>query len=157
MENVHLGASNVSGETVGTDDGTVGLFALTALIIGGTIGSGIFALPATLTGRAGSLGILVGWMMVTFGMLALVSVYRNLTLRQTDIDDGIYGWSKAGFGHLAGFFAAYGHGAGDVIGNAIGNASYLVVIFSALGAYGVFSLFGDGVTWTAIATASVLL
>lgn len=43
MENVHLDTSNVSEKTVGTDDGTVGLLALTALIVGGTIGSGIFA------------------------------------------------------------------------------------------------------------------
>jgi len=95
----------------------------------------------------------VGWTIVTLGMLALVSVYRNLTLRQRDIDDGIYGWSKAGFGHLAGFFSAYGHGAGD----AIGNASYLVVIFSALGAYGAFSYFGNGTTWPAVIGASILL
>jgi arginine:ornithine antiporter / lysine permease len=136
-----------------SSDNKVGLFALTALIVGGTIGSGIFALPATLTRGAGTLGILVGWTIVTLGMLALVSVYRNLTLRHTEIDDGIYGWSKAGFGHLAGFFSAYGHGAGD----AIGNASYLVVIFSALGAYGVFDVFGNGTTWTAVFAASILL
>jgi arginine:ornithine antiporter / lysine permease len=136
-----------------TSDGKVSLFALTALIVGGTIGSGVFALPATLTRGAGTLGILVGWTIVTLGMLSLVSVYRNLTLRHTDIDDGIYGWSKAGFGHLAGFFSAYGHGAGD----AIGNASYLVVIFSALGAYGPFSIFGNGTTWPAIIAASILI
>lgn len=134
-------------------DGKVGLFGLTALIVGSAIGSGIFALPATLTGGAGTLGILCGWGIVVFGMLSLVSVYRNLTLRQPDIDDGIYGWSKAGFGHIGGFIAAYGHGAGD----AIGNASYLVVIFSALGAFGVFSFFGEGTTWTAILAASALL
>lgn len=134
-------------------DGKVGLFGLTALIVGSAIGSGIFALPATLTGGAGTLGILCGWGIVVFGMLSLVSVYRNLTLRQPDIDDGIYGWSKAGFGHIGGFIAAYGHGAGD----AIGNASYLVVIFSALGAFGVFSFFGEGTTWTAIFAASALL
>jgi len=140
-------------QTSQAKDGKVGLFGLTALIVGSAIGSGIFALPATLTGGAGSLGILCGWAIVALGMLSLVSVYRNLTLRQPDIDDGIYGWSKAGFGHVAGFIGAYGHGAGD----AIGNASYLVVIFSALGAFGVFSYFGDGTTWPAIIAASVLL
>ena len=145
--------NKLTAPTSSGPDSKVGLFALTALIVGGTIGSGIFALPATLTGGAGTLGIVVGWTIVTLGMLALVSVYRNLTLRQMDIDDGIYGWSKAGFGHLAGFFSAYGHGAGD----AIGNASYLVVIFSALGAYGAFSYFGNGTTWPAVAGASILL
>ncbi|MCY1406311.1 Arginine/ornithine antiporter [compost metagenome] len=139
--------------TTTANDGKVGLFGLTALIVGSAIGSGIFALPATLTGGAGSLGILCGWTIVALGMLSLVSVYRNLTLRQPEIDDGIYGWSKSGFGHLAGFIGAYGHGAGD----AIGNASYLVVIFSALGAFGAFSYFGEGTTWPAIIAASVLL
>ncbi|TLP69819.1 amino acid permease [Pseudomonas nitroreducens] len=137
----------------GVGDGKVGLFGLTSLIVGSAIGSGIFALPATLTGGAGALGILCGWAIVAFGMLSLVSVYRNLTLRQPNIDDGIYGWSKAGFGHIGGFIGAYGHGAGD----AIGNASYLVVIFSALGAFGVFNYFGDGTTWPAIFVASALL
>lgn len=150
VEKIKKAASSKAGAI---DDGKVGFWGLTGLIVGGTVGSGIFALPATLTGGAGPLGILVGWTIVTLGMLALVSVYRNLTLRQTDIDDGIYGWSKAGFGHLAGFLSAYGHGAGD----AIGNASYLVVIFSALGAFGAFSVFGDGTTWPAIIAASALL
>jgi arginine:ornithine antiporter/lysine permease len=62
-------------QTSSSGDGKVGLFGLTALIVGSAIGSGIFALPATLTGGAGSLGILCGWAIVALGMLALVSVY----------------------------------------------------------------------------------
>ena len=72
----------------------VGLGGLTALVVGGTIGSGIFALPATMTEGANPAGILLGWAIVALGMLALASVYRNLTLQQPEIDDGIYGWSK---------------------------------------------------------------
>lgn len=131
----------------------VGVVALTALIVGGTIGSGIFALPATLTAGANPEGIIIGWIIVAIGMFALTSVYRNLTLQQPDIDDGIYGWSKHMFGHLGGFIAAYGHGAGD----AIGNASYLTVIFSAFGGFAIFSYFGNGTTWPAVIAASVLL
>lgn len=131
----------------------VGVGALTALIVGGTIGSGIFALPATLTAGANPEGILLGWLIVAIGMFSLAAVYRNLTLQQPDIDDGIYGWSKHLCGHLSGFIAAYGHGAGD----AIGNASYLTVIFSALGSFGVFSFFGNGTTWPSIIAASILL
>lgn len=134
-------------------DGKVGLFGLTALIVGSAIGSGIFALPATLTAGANAAGILIGWAIVGIGMLSLVSVYRNLTLRQPEIDDGIYGWSKNAFGHFGGFIGAFGHGAGD----AIGNASYLVVIFSALGAFGIFSFFGEGTTYPAVVVASILL
>lgn len=53
--------------------------------------------PSVITGGAGTLGILISWKIVTAGMLVLVSVYRHVTLRQTDIVEGIYGWSKAGF------------------------------------------------------------
>lgn len=41
------------------EDNKVGLFDLVALIVGGTIGSGIFALPASVTRGAGTLGILI--------------------------------------------------------------------------------------------------
>lgn len=110
----------------------VGLGGLTGLIIGGTIGSGIFALPATLTTGANPEGILIGWAIVAVGMFSLAGVYRNLTLQQPNIDDGIYGWSKHLFGDLCGFIANYGHGIGD----AVGDASYLTVLFSAFGGFG---------------------
>ncbi|WP_281164621.1 amino acid permease [Liquorilactobacillus sicerae] len=131
----------------------VGLGGLIALVIGGTIGSGIFALPATMTQNANPEGILIGWTIVAIGMLSLVFVYRNLTLQQPEIDDGIYGWSKNMFGNVGGFIAAYGHGAGD----SIGNSSYLTVLFSAFGSFTIFRFFGNGTTWAAVITSSVLL
>lgn len=131
----------------------VGFGGLTGLIIGGTIGSGIFALPATLTAGANPEGILIGWTIVAVGMFSLAGVYRNLTLQQPEIDDGIYGWSKHLFGDLCGFIANYGHGIGD----AVGNASYLTVIFSAFGGFGLFAFFGNGTTWPAVVAASILL
>ena len=70
----------------------VNLGGLTALVVGGTIGSGIFALPATMTEGANPEGILIGWLIVAIGMLSLASVYRNLTLQQPNIDDGTYVW-----------------------------------------------------------------
>ncbi len=131
----------------------VGLGGLIGLVIGGTIGSGIFALPATLTAGANPEGILIGWAIVAIGMFSLAGVYRDLTLQQPDIDDGIYGWSKQLFGDLGGFIANYGHSLGD----AVGNASYLTIIFSAFGGFTTFSFFGNGTTWPAIIAASVLL
>lgn len=131
----------------------VGLGGLTGLIVGGTIGSGIFALPATLTAGANPEGILIGWTIVAIGMFSLAGVYRNLTLQQPKIDDGIHGWSKNLFGDMGGFIANYGHGIGD----AIGNASYLTVIFSALGGFSFLQIFGNGTTWPSIIGASILL
>lgn len=131
----------------------VSLGGLTALVVGGTVGSGIFALPATLTANANPEGILIGWAIVAIGMFALAGVYRNLTLQQPDIDDGIYGWSKHLFGHLGGFISNYGHGIGD----AVGDASYLTVLFSAFGSFGIFKFFGNGTTWPSVIAASIVL
>ena len=63
----------------------VGLGGLTALVVGGTIGSGIFALPATVTAGANPEAILIGWAIVAIGMFSLAGVYRNLTLQPPDI------------------------------------------------------------------------
>lgn len=131
----------------------VNLGGLTGLVIGGTIGSGIFALPSTMTTGANPKAIIIGWTIVAIGMFSLANVYRNLTLQQPEIDDGIYGWSKRMFGNVGGFIAAYGHGAGD----AIGNASYLTVLFSAFGSFAIFKFFGNGTTWPAVIIASILL
>ena len=131
----------------------VGAGALTALVVGGTIGSGIFGLPSTMTKNGNPKAIIIGWIIVGIGMFALAGVYRDLTMQQPEIDDGIYGWAKGIFGDLGGFFANYGHGVGD----AVGDTSYLVVIFSALGAFGVFGFFGDGTTWWSVLVASILL
>ncbi|MBR2673207.1 MAG: amino acid permease [Aeriscardovia sp.] len=131
----------------------VGAGALTALVVGGTIGSGIFGLPSTMTKNGNPKAIIIGWIIVGIGMFALAGVYRDLTMQQPEIDDGIYGWAKGIFGDLGGFFANYGHGVGD----AVGDTSYLVVIFSALGSFGVFGFFGDGTTWWSVLVASILL
>jgi amino acid transporter len=62
------------------------LFPLVFLILGAVIGSGFSDLPANMAKRAGSMGILIGWLVTGIGILALVLVYRNLSIRnQTSI------------------------------------------------------------------------
>lgn len=54
---------------------------LTGLIVGGTIGSGIFTLPAILTAGTNPKGVLIGWTIVAIGIFPLAGVYRNLALQ----------------------------------------------------------------------------
>ena len=49
----------------------VGLGGLTSLVVGVTIGSGIFALPATVTAGANPEAILIGWAIVAIVMFSL--------------------------------------------------------------------------------------
>lgn len=125
--------------------------ALTALVIGSMVGSGVFSLPQNMAAGAGPLAIMIGWGITAIGMLALVFVYQSLAVRKPDLEAGPYAYAKAGFGPFVGFNSAWGYW----ISAWVGNVSYAVIVFSALSYF--FPSFGDGNTWQAVLGASVLL
>lgn len=127
------------------------LGALTALVIGSMIGSGVFSLPQNMAAAAAPLAIIIGWAITTVGMLALVFVYQSLATRKPELDAGPYAYAKAGFGPFIGFNSAWGYW----ISAWVGNVSYAVIVFSALSYF--FPSFGDGNTWQAVLGASILL
>ncbi|MEO8683746.1 MAG: arginine-ornithine antiporter [Devosia sp.] len=127
------------------------LGALTALVIGSMVGSGVFSLPQNMAAGAGPLAIIIGWGITAVGMLALVFVYQSLATRKPELDAGPYAYARAGFGEFIGFNSAWGYW----ISAWIGNVSYAVIVFSALSYF--FPAFGEGNTWQAIAGASILL
>ena len=123
-------------------DKKLGVIALTALVVGGIIGSGIFSLPQNMAEGAGAGAILIAWVITFFGMLSLAKIFEWLSINRQDIDDGVYGYARHGFGNYMGFNAAWGYW----MSVWIGNAGYLVVLFSALGSFAIFGFFGDGTT-----------
>ena len=127
------------------------LGALTAMVIGSMIGSGVFSLPQNMAAGAGPLAILIGWGITGVGILALALVYQGLSRRKPDLNAGPYAYAKAGFGPFIGFNSAWGYW----ISAWVGNVSYLVVMFSALSYF--LPAFGEGNTWQAILGASVVL
>lgn len=125
------------------------LFALTAMVVGSMVGSGIFSLPRTFGLATGPFGAIIAWTIAASGMYMLARVFQFLAERKPDLDAGVYAYAKAGFGDYPGFLSAFGYW----IGSCIGNVSYWVLIKSTLGAF--FPVFGDGNTVAAIAVASV--
>ncbi|MGH6761166.1 MAG: basic amino acid/polyamine antiporter [Phyllobacterium sp.] len=125
------------------------LFALTAMVVGSMVGSGIFSLPRTFGGATGPFGALIAWSIAAGGMYTLARVFQSLAERKPDLDAGVYAYAKAGFGDYPGFLSAFGYW----IGSCIGNVSYWVLIKSTLGAF--FPIFGDGNTIPAIIVASI--
>jgi arginine:ornithine antiporter/lysine permease len=125
--------------------------ALTALVVGSMIGSGIFALPSQMAGSAAPGPLLIGWLITGAGMLMLAFVFQGLAKRKPDVDGGVYGYARAGFGEYVGFTSAWGYW----ISAWIGNVAYLVLLMSTLGYW--FDGFEGGTTTTAIVGASVLL
>jgi arginine:ornithine antiporter / lysine permease len=132
--------------------GKLGLWSLTALVIGSMIGGGVFSLPQNMAKGASPAAVIIGWAITGVGMLALAFVYQSLSTRKPRLDAGPYAYARAGFGDFVGFNSAWGYW----LSAWIGNVSYAVLIFGALSYF--FPAFGaEGNTWQAIVGASVLL
>jgi arginine:ornithine antiporter/lysine permease len=123
--------------------------ALTAMVVGGMVGAGIFSLPRTFANATGPMGAVIAWLIAGTGMYMLARVFQALAERKPDLDAGVFAYAKAGFGDYPGHLSAFGYW----IGSCIGNVSYWVLIKSTMGAF--FPVFGDGNTVVAIVVASV--
>src|SRR5262247_1015773 len=135
--------------TASSSEQKLTLFALTAMVVGSMVGSGIFSLPRVFGTATGPFGAIIAWIIAAGGMYTLARVFQFLAERKPDLDAGVYAYAKAGFGDYPGFLSALGYW----LGSAIGNVSYWVLIKATLGAF--FPVFGDGNTVTAIVVASI--
>ena len=81
----------------------------------------------------------------------LAFVFQTLASRKPDVDGGVYGYARAGFGNYIGFTSAFGYW----MSAWVGNVAYLVLLFSTLGYF--FPAFEGGATVPAIIGASVVL
>src|SRR6476661_4999580 len=129
----------------------LGVVALTAIVVGPMIGSGIFALPSQMAASAAPGPLIIGWAITGVGMLMLSFVFQTLATRKPDVDGGVYGYARAGFGNYIGFTSAFGYW----MSAWVGNVAYLVLLFSTLGYF--FPQFEGGTTVSAIIGASIVL
>jgi arginine:ornithine antiporter/lysine permease len=129
-------------------DGKMSRLQLTAMVVGGMVGAGIFSLPRTFAGATGPLGAVIAWLIAGTGMYMLARVFQFLAERKPHLDAGVFAYAKEGYGDYPGFLSAFGYW----IGSCIGNVSYWVLIKSTLGAF--FPVFGEGNTVVAILVAS---
>ncbi|MFN7399538.1 MAG: basic amino acid/polyamine antiporter, partial [Sandaracinobacter sp.] len=125
--------------------------ALVALVVGSMVGAGIFTLPAAFAASTGVAGALIAWAIAGGGMLMLVFVFQTLSRRKPEIDAGIYGYAKAGFGNYPGFLAAFGYW----IACCLADVACLILIKATLGQF--LPVFGDGSTPIAILSASLIV
>ena len=149
MAESDVGAVDVGDRAVSS--GKVSLAALTALGIGSMIGGGIFGLPQQMARAAAPGPLIIGWFITGVGMLMLAFVYQRLAISRSEINAGVYGYARAGFGDLVGFSSAWGYW----LSAWIGNVGYLVLLMASLGVF--LPGFGDGNTALAIGVASVVM
>jgi arginine:ornithine antiporter/lysine permease len=124
-------------------------FTITAMVVGGMVGAGVFSLPARFAQQTGVAGALIAWMIAGSGMLMLAFVFQTLAIRKPDLDAGVYAYAKAGFGEYVGFFSAFGYWASACVGN----VTYWILIMSTVGAF--VPALGNGDTVTAFALSTV--
>ncbi|PLT35115.1 amino acid permease [Bacillus sp. V5-8f] len=101
----------------------LGLWILTALVIGNMVGSGIFMLPGSLSEAASPAGVLSAWLITGFGVLMLAFVFGNLAIRKPNLTGGPQIYAKELFksgsnaSTLSGFMASWGYWVGNAAGN----------------------------------------
>ena len=75
--------------------------SLIAVIIGSTIGSGIFTITADMAAAGAHTGaILIGWLICGVGMLGLMMCYFGLNKVRPDLTNGVYSYAGEGFGDV---------------------------------------------------------
>lgn len=115
-------------------------FTLFSLTFCSMMGSGVFDIPQNIASHAGAIAVVINWVIVTIGMLALAWSFIYISNKRPDIKSGIYGYAKFGFGDFVGFNSAWGYW----LNSLLGNTSYLIYIFATLGNF--FVIFGHGST-----------
>ncbi|NRD79705.1 amino acid permease [Bacillus sp. BRMEA1] len=101
----------------------LGLWLLTALVVGNMVGSGIFMLPQSLAKAASPAGVLLAWLVTGVGVLMLSLVFGNLSLRKPDLNGGVQMYAQAIFlegsrsGVLSGYVVSWGYWIANVTGN----------------------------------------
>lgn len=110
----------------------LGLTAVTSLVIGNMIGSGIFLLPSSLA-PYGLLSI-AGWVITSFGAIMLALVFAKLS--QTIVGaGGPYAYSRVAFGDFAGFWIAWGYWIGlwtSIAAVGVAFVGYVAAFFPSL-------------------------
>jgi len=109
----------------------VSVLTLAGMVVGSMVGGGVFTLPSGFGSATGVFGALIAWTIAGFGMLMLAFVFQTLALRKPELDNGIYVYAQAGFGNYAGFNAAWGYWASNVVGNVF----FMTFAMASIGAF----------------------
>lgn len=115
----------------------LGLWLLTALVVGNMVGSGIFMLPQSLAKAASPGGVFLAWVLTGVGVLMLSLVFGNLSIRKQDLSGGVQMYAKALFpkGSQAGVLSGYVISWGYWIANVSGNVAVLTTFVGYLSTF----------------------
>ncbi|MGP5577373.1 amino acid permease [Corynebacterium flavescens] len=139
-----------STSPLGKKSHTVNMWTLVALIIGSTVGAGIFSIPQNIASVAGPGAMLIGWLIAGMGMLSVTFVFQILAHRKPHLESGVYSYVRAGLGDFIGFAAGWGYWLGSVVAQ----VGYATLFFNTVGFY--LPIFDSDHRWTSAIAVSVL-
>lgn len=129
--------------------GGISLLPLTAMVVTSAIGSGIFALTSDLAKAAAPGPVLIAWLIVGIGIMALALSLNNLVIKRPDLS-GVFDYAEAGFGQYAGFISGWGYW----LSCWLGNVAFATVMMSSIGYF--IPVFKPGNNWQSILLASII-
>lgn len=129
----------------------VGFLPLITIVIGSAIGAGIFNLSKDMAMGAAPGAVLISWVIVGIGIIALALCFQNLSDQRPELDAGIFQYAEDGFGKFAGFVSAWGYW----LSIWLGNVAFATMLMSSLGFF--FPIFKGGQNIPSIIGASILL
>lgn len=128
----------------------IGLIGLIGMVISSCLGSGVFAITGQLAGVASPGAMLIAWLIVGVGFLALAFSLNNLTEKRSDLH-GIFSYADAGWGPLAGFISGWGYW----LSAWLGNVAFATMMMSTIGYF--YPAFLPGNTIPCIIIASIVM
>ena len=128
----------------------IGLIGLIGMVISSCIGSGVFAITGQLAGVASPGAVLIAWLIVGVGFLALAFSLNNLTEKRSDLH-GIFSYADAGWDPLAGFISGWGYW----LSAWLGNVAFATMMMSTIGYF--YPAFLPGNTIPCIIIASIVM
>ncbi|MHC1723148.1 MAG: basic amino acid/polyamine antiporter [Aminipila sp.] len=130
----------------------LGFIRLTGIIIGSTIGGGVFSMAGDMAaGGANTAAVLTGWAICGIGMFGLMMCFFGLNRLRPDLTNGIYSYAREGFGDFVGFNSAWGYW----ISALLCNVAYTTLLFAAIGYF--FPVFEEGNNLISIVCASAVI
>ena len=117
-----------SNSAVKSNPNGLGVLALAAIVISSMIGGGIYSLPQNMAAGASAGAVLLAWVITGIGIYFIARTFSILSMAKPDLTTGIYSYSRAGFGHYAGFTIGWSYWLCQVCGN----VGYAVITMDAL-------------------------
>ncbi len=126
-------------------------WGLVALVVSSSIGSGIFGITSDLANAAAPGPVILSWIIVGIGILALVLSLNHLGEKRPELDGGIFSYAEASFGKLGGFISGWGYW----LSSWLGNVAFATMLMSAIGEF--FPAFKGGQNIPSILFASLFI